>query len=120
MSVEQSATSVTQTAAPGVTLSPTGPSDTSAPGFSTLETSAALEMLATLPVKGRAPSTGYSREQFGQTWSDDVSVDDGHNGCDTRNDILRRDITGAQIKDGTQGCVVLSGTLLGSIYRRVH
>ena len=69
-------------------------------------------MLATLPVKGRAPSTGYNREQFGQTWSDDVSVDGGHNGCDTRNDILRRDITGAQIKDGTQGCVVLSGTLL--------
>ena len=71
-----------------------------------------LNLLATLPVKGRAPSTGYSRENFGQTWSDDVEVDGGHNGCDTRNDILRRDLLGAQIKDGTQGCVVLSGTLL--------
>ena len=71
----------------------------------------ALAVLATLPVQGRAPQTGYSREQFGQTWSDDVTVDGGHNGCDTRNDVLRRDITDAQIKPGTQGCVVLSGTL---------
>ena len=72
---------------------------------------AALAVLATLPVQGRAPQTGYSRAQFGQTWSDDVTVDDGHNGCDTRNDVLRRDITDAQIKPGTQGCVVLSGSL---------
>lgn len=72
---------------------------------------AALALLATIPVKGRAPKTGYSREQFGPTWSDDVTVEGGHNGCDTRNDILRRDISDAQIKPGTQGCGVLSGTL---------
>ena len=72
---------------------------------------AALALLATVPVKGRAPQTDYSREQFGQTWSDDVTVEGGHNGCDTRNDILRRDISDAQIKPGTQGCVVLSGAL---------
>ena len=72
---------------------------------------AALALLGTLPVQGRAPQTGYSRAQFGQAWSDDVSVDGGHNGCDTRNDVLRRDITDARIKPGTQGCVVLSGTL---------
>jgi len=35
--------------------------------------------------------TGYARENFGQAWSDDVRVDGGRNGCDTRNDILRRD-----------------------------
>ena len=73
--------------------------------------SAALQTLAGLPIKGRAPKTGYTRDQFGQPWSDDVDVEGGHNGCDTRNDILRRDITAAQIKPGTQGCVVLSGTL---------
>jgi hypothetical protein len=73
--------------------------------------SAALQTLAGLPIKGRAPKTGYTRDQFGQAWSDDVDVEGGHNGCDTRNDILRRDITAAQIKPGTQGCVVLSGTL---------
>ena len=71
----------------------------------------ALALLATLPVQGRAPQTDYSRGQFGQTWSDDVTVDGGHNGCDTRNDVLRRDITDAKIKPGTLGCVVLSGTL---------
>lgn len=71
----------------------------------------ALSTLETIPVKGRAPKTGYEREQFGQAWSDDVGVEYGHNGCDTRNDILRRDISDALIKEGTHGCVVLSGTL---------
>jgi hypothetical protein len=64
-----------------------------------------------LPVKGRAPLTGYSRAQFGPAWTDDVTVPDGHNGCDTRNDILRRDLTTIVIKPGTSGCVVASGVL---------
>ena len=68
--------------------------------------SKALEVLATLPVKGRAPKTGYSREQFGPAWSD---VD--HNGCDTRNDMLRRDLTALALRPGTRDCVVLSGVL---------
>lgn len=46
--------------------------------------SSARTTLDTLQVKGRAPKTGYSRSQFGQAWSDDVTVADGHNGCDTR------------------------------------
>ena len=71
----------------------------------------ALSGLATLPVKGRAPLTGYSRAQFGPAWTDDVTVADGHNGCDTRNDILRRDLTNAVIKPGTHGCTVASGVL---------
>ncbi len=41
--------------------------------------SAALATLDTLEVKGRAPKTGYDREQFGPAWKD---VD--RNGCDTR------------------------------------
>ena len=45
--------------------------------------------LAWLAVRGRAPSTGYARERFGQAWAD---VD--RNGCDTRNDVLRRDLVG--------------------------
>ena len=60
---------------------------------------AALDSLA---VRGRAPSTGYARERFGQAWAD---VD--RNGCDTRNDVLRRDLTATVVQD----CVVLSGTL---------
>lgn len=66
----------------------------------------ALAALATLPVKGRAAKTGYERELFGQAWSD---VD--RNGCDTRNDVLRRDLTGYVLKAGTRGCVVVRGTL---------
>lgn len=71
----------------------------------------ALSALATLPVKGRAPKTGYDRAQFGQAWSDDVSVQGGHNGCDTRNDVLRRDLRQVTLKPGRPACTVLSGTL---------
>jgi Protein of unknown function (DUF1524)/Excalibur calcium-binding domain len=67
---------------------------------------AALAALATLVVKGRAPKTGYDRDRFGQAWSD---VD--RNGCDTRNDVLRRDLTAFVLKAGTRGCLVLQGTL---------
>lgn len=66
----------------------------------------ALAVLETLPVKGRAPKTGYSRAAFGQSWAD---VD--RNGCDTRNDILKRDMTSIVFKPKTRNCVVLSGTL---------
>nr|EMP14199.2 hypothetical protein ISGA_131 [Gordonia sp. NB41Y] len=75
------------------------------------ESSSAQTTLDSLPVKGRAPKTGYSRAQFGQSWTDDVDVAGGHNGCDTRNDILRRDLTDITVKPGTRECVVLSGTL---------
>lgn len=63
----------------------------------------ALAALETLPVKGAAPKTGYDRAQFGKAWAD---VDG--NGCDTRNDILARDMTNI-VKDGK--CKVKSGTL---------
>ena len=63
--------------------------------------------LSALPVKGRAPKTGYSREEFGPAWSD---VD--RNGCDTRNDILKRDLTDLIFRAGTYNCVVTSGTLV--------
>lgn len=70
----------------------------------------ALAALATLPVKGRAPMTDYARESFGVAWTDDVpGVDGGHNGCDTRDDILRRDLTDATI--AVDGCKVVSGVL---------
>jgi hypothetical protein len=65
-----------------------------------------MKALLALPVKGRAPMTGYDRGLFGQAWAD---VD--RNGCDTRNDILRRDLDAVVIKPGTFGCVVLQGTL---------
>ncbi|WP_285313973.1 HNH endonuclease family protein [Pseudarthrobacter sp. fls2-241-R2A-168] len=66
----------------------------------------ALEQLERIPVKGRAPKTGYSRDEFGPAWAD---VD--RNGCDTRNDILARDLTNETFKPGTRSCVVMTGTL---------
>jgi len=83
----------------------TGTSD-GAPPQQPAASSKALDVLATIPVKGRAPKTGYSRDQFGQAWAD---VD--RNGCDTRNDMLRRDLTELGLKPGTRDCVVLSGIL---------
>ena len=75
----------------------------------------ALALLATIPVKGRAPMTGYSRDRFGPAWSDT-----DRNGCDTRNDVLRRDLVAQVIKAGTHGCVVLSGDRAPDPYTGVH
>ena len=69
-----------------------------------------LALLASLPSKGRAPKTGYARDQFGQAWTDDVSVPDGHNGCDTRDDVLRRDLVSVTFRRGSD-CVIASGIL---------
>ncbi|WP_025252633.1 HNH endonuclease family protein [Corynebacterium vitaeruminis] len=73
------------------------------------EDAARLDRLAVQAYDPAAPA--YDRSQFGQAWSDDVSVEGGHNGCDTRNDILARDLTGVTFKPGTRNCVVLSGHL---------
>mgnify|MGYP003338270275 FL=1 len=67
----------------------------------------AIDQLNSLPVKGRAPKTGYTRAQFGQEWAD---ID--RNGCDTRNDILKRDLTNTTFKAKTRDCVVISGVLI--------
>lgn len=66
----------------------------------------ALVALAQLRVDDNPSMAGYVRDAFGYR-----AYDTNHNGCDTRNDILRRDLTDVVIKDGTNGCVVLSGTL---------
>ncbi|HVT76069.1 MAG TPA: hypothetical protein VHD87_03485, partial [Acidimicrobiales bacterium] len=66
----------------------------------------ALAALDTIPIKGRAPKTGYARSEFGPAWAD---VD--HNGCDTRNDILQRDLRDIAFRPNTHDCVVISGTL---------
>ena len=66
----------------------------------------ALAVVALLEVKGRAPKTGYDRDLFGSGW-----VDTDRNGCDTRNDMLRRDLENETFKPGTRDCVVLTGAL---------
>jgi hypothetical protein len=69
-----------------------------------LGTRQALALLATLPVKGRAPRTGFVRSAFGPAWAD---VDG--NGCRTRDDVLARDLEQPQYRDR---CVVVAGVLL--------
>ena len=66
----------------------------------------ALAALARLRVDDDPSMAGYLRDAFGYR-ADDTD----RNGCDTRNDILRRDLTGVVVKGGSNGCVVLSGTL---------
>ena len=66
-----------------------------------------LSVIQAQITKGRAAKTGYTRDQFGPAWAD---VD--RNGCDTRNDILKRDLTDEVFKEKTNGCTVLSGTLV--------
>jgi hypothetical protein len=68
----------------------------------------ALEALETLAI--REPTTSdeadYDRDAFGPAWDD---VDD--NGCDTRNDILARDLERIAYADDESACVVRTGTL---------
>ena len=71
----------------------------------------ALAAVAGLEVKGRAPKTGYDRLHFGHAWADA-----DRNGCDTRNDMLRRDLTALEMKGGTDICVVLAGALAPDPY----
>ena len=74
-------------------------------------TGSALAALAALPVRGKAPMTGYDRTgDFGQAWLD---VD--RNGCDTRDDVLLRDLR----VDRRTACRVLAGTLVDPYTRKV-
>lgn len=61
-----------------------------------------VQILNELAVKGRAPKTGYSREQFGRGWAKHPD------GCDTRNKILKRDLINTT---ENEKCQILTGTL---------
>ncbi len=64
--------------------------------------------LARLVVTVPAREVAYDRTRdFGPAWAD---VD--HNGCDTRNDILRRDLSAVTFRPDTNGCVVLAGSMV--------
>lgn len=66
----------------------------------------ALTVLNTLPVKGKAPATGYNRNaEFGNGWKD-FDKDK----CDERQEALSRDMSKVRFKDKKK-CTVASGTL---------
>jgi hypothetical protein len=68
-----------------------------------VQSSPALDALGKLAVKGRAPKTGYARTQFSDGWGDAP-------GCNVRNYILKRDMTGVITKSETD-CTVVQGNL---------
>ncbi len=90
-------------AQPPPSVQPPGPSQRT-PGFDH-----ARMLLAGLPVKGWDRDTDYARSRFGEAWSDDVNVEFGHNGCNTRDDILRRDLARLTVRPGT--CYAATGVL---------
>jgi hypothetical protein len=92
---------------PPTTASQTPPTDPVASAIADAKPGTALALVATLTVKGRGPMTGYSRAEFGPPWTD---ID--RNGCDQRNDTLRRDLKAVTLKAGTNGCTVMTGTLI--------
>ncbi|ADH92775.1 HNH endonuclease family protein [Arcanobacterium haemolyticum] len=63
-------------------------------------------LLDTIPIRHKQHLPRYNRQDFGQAWAD---VD--RNGCDTRNDILARDLNDVRFKKGTHNCVVVAGKL---------
>lgn len=87
-------------------LKQTDATDSSTQNLPAVATSQASDALKTLPIKGRAPKTGYARTQFGDGWQTT-------NGCDTRNRILARDMTNVTYVQTMQPvtCEVASGTL---------
>lgn len=52
-----------------------------------------VDVLAGIPViPARVRGYDYRRAAFGESWTDENSAPLGHNGCDTRNDVLDRDL----------------------------
>jgi len=60
-------------------------------------------VLEKLEIKGRAPKTGYSRDQFYDTWPSE-------NGCNLRQRILKRDFGDSAVLS-KDNCTVISGKL---------
>ncbi len=88
-----------------------------APPFA-VDTTDSKGQLDTLTVLAERPDVpGYQRGcaagqrcSFGPAWTDDSAAPDGHNGCGTRNDVLREQLTGVVLADGSR-CAVVAGTL---------
>ena len=62
----------------------------------------AIDLLGHLEVKGRAPKTGYSREQFYDTWP---KID----GCSLRQLVIKRELGDTAFISKDDNCTVVSG-----------
>ncbi|MEV0269031.1 DUF1524 domain-containing protein [Hamadaea sp. NPDC050747] len=93
------------------TATATASAGASVPSGGVAAKDAAHALLAKLPRAAQSHWDSYTRESFGDPlWTDDTDAPGGHNGCDTRDDVLRRDLTGVRLSTGNP-CVVLSGVL---------
>jgi hypothetical protein len=84
----------------------------------TTASSIPAELAKVKVVASRPKVKGYGREcgksgacSFGQAWSDNYAGPGGHDGCDTRNNVLAKQLTDVTYKAGTKQCVVMSGEL---------
>lgn len=100
---------ITALALVGLALGPTAEANSNQSGSLNIDSvvvlsqTTAASALAKLPVKGRAPKTGYARDQFSDGWGEIGS-------CDTRNYILSRDLSKIVWRSG-ETCIVDSGVL---------
>lgn len=81
---------------------------TQAPARSYAAPGGSQTALAGLSVSEGTGTAGYRRELFGPAWTDDYVGPWGHDGCDTRSQVLRRDaVTGSVLP--VTGCRVRTG-----------
>lgn len=100
----------------GRAVNPLDNPDGTKPGLAALTSTAdkakARSLIEKVATKGRGPKTGYARDKFGYAWMDSApgGIPFAHNGCDSRNDLLKRDGEKVRFRAGSD-CVVTSMTL---------
>ncbi|MCF1506329.1 HNH endonuclease family protein [Streptomyces glomeratus] len=100
----------------GRAVSPLDNPDGTKPGLAAITSDAdrakARALIGKVATKGRGPKTGYDRDEFGYAWMDSApgGIPFSHNGCDSRNDLLKRDGQNVRFRSGSD-CVVVSMTL---------
>ncbi len=96
----------------GRSVSPLKNPDGTKPGLAPVtgatDDATARKLIESLRTKGRGPKTGYDRDEFGYAWMDTADgVPLARNGCDTRNDLLKRDGQNLRFRTGSD-CVVVT------------
>lgn len=98
-----------------VVASGVGPPSPQPPSVDVWAVEQARADLATRRVLERRPphDRDYRRDAFGPAWTDAVEVSGGGNACDTRNDVLARDLkVTARVVTSSCGQAVAAGTFI--------
>ncbi|MFI1764334.1 HNH endonuclease family protein [Streptomyces sp. NPDC020800] len=108
--------SAAPSAGDGRAVNPLDNTDGTKPGLAAITSAADLakarSLIGKVATKGRGPKTGYARSKFGYAWMDSApgGIPYAHNGCDSRNDLLKRDGEDVRFRAGSD-CIVTSMTL---------